>query len=178
MSKGQLLVAVLWSCTGYMLAQNAPADDAQNAPKDPIALPANTEVQALDPTTAGRTLEASPTGFSVASTTGVTTDLTTGGNAQSGSNLDPDQPGTPASLESPTHAQAAVTAPPPVSSEPPPSPPPAPVSPAPEPPAQPSAEPAPPPPQQLPQTASPLPLLALLGFGSLVTGAITRKRKS
>jgi peptidoglycan DL-endopeptidase CwlO len=31
--------------------------------------------------------------------------------------------------------------------------------------------------QKLPQTASPLPLLGLLGLGSLVTGFVTRRRK-
>jgi LPXTG-motif cell wall-anchored protein len=31
--------------------------------------------------------------------------------------------------------------------------------------------------QKLPQTASPLPLLGLLGMGSLVSGFIARKRK-
>jgi LPXTG-motif cell wall-anchored protein len=30
---------------------------------------------------------------------------------------------------------------------------------------------------ELPQTASPLPLLGLLGFGSLLTGLVARKKK-
>ncbi len=209
MRKGLLLAAVLCMFVALTFAQTTPADQTSDQPADPVVVPPNTKVDAMDPSTAQDTNVASPTGVSVSNTTGVSTDMTTGGNAQSGLNVHPDQPGTPAVLGMPAPPATAAAAPPPAAEPPAEQPPatseqppaaaqppagespehpnmeqnaPAPPS-ATEQPAPPPAEQAPPPSNnqannKLPQTASPLPLLGLLGLGSLALGAFTRKRKS